>query len=299
MKTNYLGVILCLAILLTGIITACNKENSNSSGTIPAGQQKVQVSLNDGPVPNLTSVIVDIRFVEVKVDTGRTHHEDGYYDDDHEGDEGHGGEEGHHQGDHFGKWDTLNVTPGLYDLLKLRNGTDTLIASGFSHIGKITKLRITLGTNNSVTTDSTHQFPLPICNGSPYVYANIRSNTLDSLGTGQYLVRIDFNVAKSIEFEDGRFCLQPRLKSYCQKNSATIEGRVLPTEAHATVVVYNNSDSSFAIPGSSGEFELRGLTEGTYSVLFKSLLPFKDTTLLNIKVQKGIETKLPLITLHQ
>jgi hypothetical protein len=302
-RNTWLGLF-CFALLAACIITACNKESSSSSGIIPPGKQQVSVYLNDDPVPNLSSVIVDIRYVEVKVDTGEMHHEDSFYDDDHEGDDqqgndDHQGDEDHHHGDHFGKWDTLSVTPGLYDLLKLKNGTDTLIANGLSHIGKITKIRITLGPNNSVTTDSTHSFPLPICDSSPYVYANIRSNTIDSLGGGRFLIRIDFNVGKSIEFEDGQYCLRPKLKSYCVKTSGSIEGRVTPPEAHASIMVFNNTDSAFAIPEEEGEFKVRGLSEGTYSVLYKAVSPYKDTTLLNIQVQKGEETKLPTITLHQ
>jgi hypothetical protein len=301
LKGNFLLALFYFSLITACIITACNKENSNSSGTTPPGMQKVTVSLNDDPIPNLTSVIIDLRYVEVKVDTGREHHGDDFYDNDHEGDDHHHeGDEDHH-GDHFGKWDTLSITPGLYDLLKLRNGIDTLIANGFSHIGKITKIRITLGSNNSVSTDSTHSFPLPICDGSPYVYANIRSNSIDSLPGGQFAIHIDFNVGKSIAYEDGQYCLRPRIKTYCGKNSGSIEGMVLPWDAHAAVIVYNSSDTSYAIPEREGEFKVRGLSAGSYSVLFKSLslLPFKDTTILNIQVQNGMETKLPTITLHQ
>ncbi len=263
--------------------------------------QQVTVSLNDDPLPNLTSVIIDVRYVEVKVDTGKIHHDDDYYDDDHEGDDPRDeGDEDHH-GDHFGKWDTLSIKPGLYDLLKLRNGTDTIIANGFSHIGKITKIRITLGPNDSVSTDSIHTYPLPICDGSPYVYANIRSNSIDSLPGGKFVIHLDFNVERSIEYEDGHYCLRPEIKVYSKQNSGSIEGMVLPPEAHANVIIFNNSDTAYAIPEDEGEFEVRGLSAGSYSVMFKpvSLLIFKDTTLLNVQVQNGMETKLPTITLHQ
>jgi hypothetical protein len=295
---NYWLALLSFSLITACIITACNKENSNSA--TPPGMQKVTVSMNDDPIPNLTSVTIDLRYVEVKVDTGKVHHGDDFYDDDHEGDDHHHEGDEDHQGDRFGKWDSLSITPGLYDLLKLRNGVDTIIANGFSHIGKITKIRITLGPNNSVSTDSTHNFPLPICDGSPYVYANIRSNSIDSLGGGQFAVHINFNVARSIEYEDGQYCLRPVIKTYCGKNSGSIEGVVLPGEAHANVIVYNSSDTSYTIPEREGKFELRGLSAGSYSVLFKpvSLIPYKDTTLLNIQVQNGMETKLPAITLH-
>jgi hypothetical protein len=298
--------LVCLSLIVLAFFSACNKESSNGSVTVPEGMQKVTVSLNDDPLPNLASVIVDIRYVEVKVDTSGGHHDDRYYDDDHEGDEDHhegendhheGDDNGHH-GDHFGKWDTLAIAPGKYDLLKLKNGADTLIANSFSHKGKITKIRITLGTDNSVSTDSTHSFPLPICSGSPYVYANIRSTSIDSLGGGQFAIHVDFNVARSIVFEDGQFCLRPRIKTYCHSHSGGIEGKVLPSEAKASVLIYNSTDTANALPEREGEFEVRGLTAGTYSVLFRATAPYKDTTLSNINVQDGQETKLPDITLH-
>ena len=304
-RNMWLGIF-SIALASAFAIVACNKENSASSA-IPAGKQSVLVSLNDDPIPDLTSVLIDIRYVEVKVDTGRVHHEDDYYDDDHEGDrnEQYGqnndneGDNEHHHGDRFGKWDTLTVTPRIYDLLKLKNGKDTLIANGLSHIGKITKIRITLGPNNSVSTDSAHTYPLPICNGSPYVYLKVKSDAIDSLPGGQHMIRIDFNVAKSIEFEDGEYCLRPVLKTYCIKTTGSIAGRVLPRHAHPLIMAYNSTDTAYAMPEEEGEFEIRGLKEATYSVQFKAKTPYKDTTLTNIQVQKGKETKLPTITLHQ
>ena len=294
---NAVFVWVSLIVISLAIITACNKESSNSSGNVPSGKQKVSVSLNDGPAANLTSVVVDIRYVEVKVDTGEMRHDDRYYDDDHEGDDREDNGENHHS-DHFGQWDTISIAPGLYDLLKLRNGIDTLIASGLTPIGKITKIRITLGSNNTVSTDSTHQFPLPICNGSPYIYANIRSVSLDSISATQFIVHLDFNVARSIRFDDGQYCLKPQLKSYCNKNSGSIEGIVLPAAAHAYVEVLNNTDTALAIPEDKGEFKVNGLSPGTYSVIYKSVASYQDTTLTNITVIQGNETKLPTITLH-
>jgi hypothetical protein len=287
-----------LTVISMTIITACNKEGSNSSGSVPAGKQKVSVSLNDGPVANLTSVVVDIRYVEVKVDTGEIRHDDRYYDDDHEGDDHREDNGVNHHGDHFGNWDTISIAPGLYDLLKLRNGIDTLIASGITPAGKITKIRITLGSNNTVSTDSTHQFPLSICDGSPYIYANIRSVSLDSISATQFIIHLDFNVARSILFDDGQFCLKPQLKSYCNKNSGSLEGIVLPTAAHAYVEVINSTDTALAVPEDKGEFRLNGLSPGNYSVIYKSVASYQDTTLANITVVQGNETKLPTITLH-
>jgi hypothetical protein len=291
-----------LSVILVSVFLffACSKENS-SSNNAPAGMQSVAVSLNDGPTDGLTSVQVDIRYVEVKVDTGIIHHSDQYYDDDHEGDEdNHGGSQGDedHHGDRFGKWDTLNVNAGVYDLMKLMNGKDTLIANSFAHQGKITRIRITLGPNNSVTTDSSKTFPLSICNGSPYIYVRVPSTSIDTLQGGQSMIRLDFDIARSIRFDDGQYCLNPVLRSWCHRTSGSIEGSVMPAEAHAAIMAFNSADTAFALPGREGEFEIRGLSPGTYSVLYRAFPPFQDTALTNINVQQGVETKLPVVTLH-
>ena len=157
LQTKLWWGMLFLAVISSVAITACKKENSASNDSpVPAGKQNVSVYLNDDPIPHVLKVLVDIRYVEVKVDTGRAHHDDDFYNDDHDRDND------HHDGDHFGKWDTLSVTPRVYDLLRLKNGTDTLIGSGLTNLGKITKIRITLGNDNVIWTDSTHSFPLPI-----------------------------------------------------------------------------------------------------------------------------------------
>lgn len=279
------------AVLTVGIIS-CKKETSTTSQA-PAGKQSVAVYLNDDPIPNLLKVLVDIRYVEVKVDTGNTNYNDDYYDNDYDDDD----DRQHH--DQYGRWDTLSITPRVYDLLKLKNGVDTLIANGYANAGKITKVRITLGTNNVVWTDSTHSFPLTLCDNNPYLYVKIESNSFETLPNGQVRIRIDFDVAKSIEFENGVYCLKPKLKSYSDKTTGQIEGVVKPWQAHTLVKVYNATDTAYAIPEDDGEYKIKGLKPATYSVLFKAVLPYRDTTVSNVTVTAATKTSIPLITLYQ
>ena len=280
-------------VVVTTIIVSCSKEKSVTTNNAPAGKQGVLVYMNDDPVPNLFKVLVDIRYVEVKVDTGVAHHDDDYYNDDHDGDND------HQDHDLFGQWDTLSVTPRIYDLLKLKNGVDTLIASSYANIGKITKIRITLGPNNTVWTDSTHSYTLPLCDNNPFIYVKVRSNTIDTLSTGQVRIRIDFDVAKSVEFENGGYCFEPKLKCYSDNTSGKIEGMVKPREAHAMIKVYNNTDTAYAIPEEDGEYKIRGLKPASYSVLFKAMSPYRDTLVNNVPVQIGQTTTIPVITQRQ
>jgi hypothetical protein len=293
MKTS--NRVLLAALLCTVIITAiisCQKGTSSYNSS-PAGKQSVQVYMNDDPVPDLYKVLVDIRYIEVKVDTGATHHDDDYYNNDHDGDND------HHDHDQFGKWDTLSITPRVYDLLKLKNGVDTLVANNYAHTGKITRMRITLGPNNVVWTDSTHSYPLPICDNRPYIYIRVMSNTIETLANNQIRIRVDFDVAKSVEFENGTYCFEPKMRCYQDNTTGKIEGIVKPRDAHALIKVFNNTDTAYAIPEEGGEFRIRGLKPSTYSVLYKARIPYKDSLVNNIQVQAGQETNLPSVTLHQ
>lgn len=274
-------------------LVACNKENSLQN-QIPPGKQSVTIRLNDDPIPDLTNVWVDIRFVEVKVDTGRMHHEDGDYDHDEDGDDD------HHSHDGYGIWDTLKVTPGVYDLLKLRNGVDTVLATGFASKGRIHKIRVTLGTNNSISKDSgVTKIPLSICEGKPYVYVKVKGEHIDSVNNGQIHIKLDFDIARSIKMDDGHYCLKPQIKSYSDRSSGKLEGKVLPADAMAMPMAYNNTDSALAKPEHDGEFKICGLKPGTYSLRFNPVNGYKDTTITGIIIIPGKEVKIPTITLRK
>ena len=281
---------LTLLAILAGIIifNSCKKDTSDNESS---GKQEVTVYLNDDPSHDFTKVLVDIQYVEVKVDTSHNGHHDHGHD--------HDGDDDHHGWDEYGQWDTLGITPGTYDLLRLRNGVDTLLASGLVSQGRITKIRFTLGTNNSVWTDSVTSQPLSICDNRNYVYASLLSNSIDTLANGQSVIRIDFDVERSIRRRNGQYCLQPYIRSFCRSRTGEIEGQVLPAGIVTIVKAYNATDTAYAIPWFNGSFKIRGLNEGTYDVLFDPLLPYQDTTITGVQVTRGHETELPAVTLHQ
>lgn len=298
MKTplRLLSVLALVLVFVLFSMVSCQKEinGATAASIAPAGQQKIQLFMNDHEDFNFTKVLVDIRRVEIKIDTGK-HHDDDYYDHDDDDDDD------HHGRDHYGYWDTLNVRAGIYDLLRLRNGIDTLLADGFTANGYISKIRITLGSNNSVWKDSVQSYPLTLCDKSPYVYVKIRSNTIDTIPGGGVRINIDFDVQKSIKGKrsNTEFCLRPEIKSYAHSHSGELEGKVFPRAANPVVTVYNATDTATARPDREGEFKIKGLKPAVYSVKYSGDAPYKDTTLTNITVKKGDDTKLPTITLKQ
>lgn len=276
------------AVAAVLIFYSCKKDASDSS---TSGKQEVTVFLNDDPSHDFTKVLVDIQYVEIKVDTSHNGHHD--HDNDHDGDDD------HHGHDQYGQWDTLGITPGIYDLLRLRNGVDTLLASGLVSQGRITKIRFTLGSNNAVWTDSTTSQPLTICDNRNYVYASLLTNSIDTLSNGQAIIRIDFDVERSIRRRNGQYCLQPYIHAYCRSRTGEIEGKVLPPGVITVIKAYNATDTAYAIPWFNGSYKIRGLNEGTYDILFDPLLPYLDTTITGVQVTRGHETHIPDVVLHQ
>ncbi len=287
MKLSFLFLSLVSAAVF--IFSACTKEFSGNGSE----QQQLQVYLTDNPA-DFDKVLVQINAVEVKLDTSSHQTDDSWGDrngsrdlDDDDHNRGH---------DDFGQWDTLNITPGNYDLLRLRNGVDTLLAQG-SVKGKIRKIRITIG-SVTVIKDNISD-PVALLPGVlNYLYIKVHDEHMQSSGRDRKLW-IDFDVSRSIVEINGKFYLRPVLKPFCDKNSGELEGKVVPKEAGAVVKVFNATDTSTAIPGREGEFKLRGLSAGVYSVLYQGANGYKDTTIANVTVGKGKDNKLPLVTLRK
>src|SRR5882757_1163285 len=120
-NANRLWLACTLVLTISLIFYACNKDTS--SDNIPPGNSKFSVFLADGPT-DYQKVLIDIQRIEVKLDTCRRNSDDDHdqpgCDDDHD-----------QHNSNCEIWTTLNTNAGVYDLLTLRNGLDTLLASGF------------------------------------------------------------------------------------------------------------------------------------------------------------------------
>ena len=290
--SNFKKIFTGLAVLTSATIlflVACQKETSVSG---VQNAKKLSVFLTDDPC-EFDSVFIDIRYVEVKLDTTREHG-----DDDTFGDRDNDGDDDHEHHDNFGFWDTLSVTPGVYNVMTLRNGVDSLLGTANIPHGSVRKIRITLGTNNSVVVGGVSK-PLNLFPGTNnYIYIRLHHEDLDDVDNN-LRVWLDFNVCSSVISYNGQYYLRPFIRPFCSEHAGSIEGTVLPLDAHPFVEAYNSSDTAAAIPGEEGRYKIRGLKEGTYNLLFKAFNGYKDSLVSNIKVIKGLETKVPVVTLHK
>ncbi len=284
------GSIAMLALVMMIFLSSCQKETNGADTGNNA--RRLSLYLTDDPC-NFDSLFVDIKFVEVKLDTNRSH-----MDDDHFGDNDDDGDDDEHHNDNFGRWDTLTINPGVYNILKFRNGIDTLLGTANLPAGKIRKIRITLGTNNRVVVNGISK-PLNLLPGiNKYVYIKIHKDDEDDDNTTNTFMWLDFDVCGSVKLINGQYYLKPFLKPFSKKNYGEIKGRVMPAAAHAFVTARIGTDSATAIPEADGKYKIRGLKPGMYTVSFRGSAGYRDTTIAAVQVQKHVETELPLITLH-
>src|SRR5580692_7423123 len=280
MKTMSAWLTAIVGITAVLSIVACNKNNSsNSNPNIPKGESQLSVYMMDAPV-QYDSVLINIQQVIVEVDTSQTQSTPDnprQWDNDWCG-------VGRGPNNKSVIWDTLNITPGIYNLLALRNGTDTLLSSGLYPTGKILKIQITLGSDNSVYTDSTTSYPLEVFGPNPYFTINVSRTNVDDVTNNDFKIWLHFNLARSIFFWNGEFLLQPYFTVFNDMMAAKVQGQVLPHGAGALVMGVNGTDTIYAVPFWSGQYQFRNVPAGTWSFTFKGTTGYSDTTISSIAV---------------
>lgn len=289
-----------LGLLMLGSFAACTKNASINAGSQPGpNQSKLSVFMTDAP-GFFDSVNIDIQSIEVKIDTADRSWTDslnrGEMDQEwHRGNELSQDDWGD---DDHAVWDTLQIVPGVYDLLQFANGLDTMFSSAILPQGKILAIKLSLGDNNSVVKDSV-TYPLNLLPEWHAVYIRLHGEDFEKVATNNFKIWIDFDMGHSIISYNGKFYLRPILKAFAVNNTARIEGQVVPHDAFPVIEVYNATDTGYAIPREDGYFMVRGLAPGTYSVFINASNPYQDTTISNVSLQAGPATNLGKITLHQ
>ncbi len=298
MKTRFIAYAVVLFMLLTGIFYACTKQGS-SANNIPANQQKVSLYLTDGP-GFFDSVFIDINTVTVIVDTCQRDNI-GPFGDDH-GDDHHDGD--HHGDDNFDTAcsisDTLNFNAGVYNLAGLRNGIDTILASGNIPKGRVRRIIVTLGPNNYLVKNGV-KYPLnTFSDTDTRIVIKLFGDEFQTSSSNINDLWLDFDVERSIiRLWDGKFYLRPVIRIFAEERTATISGDVIPQDAFPVISVFSGQDTLYALPNDDGRFMVRGLPTGTYSVFINSSNGYSDTTINHVNVTVGTNTDIGTIELHK
>jgi hypothetical protein len=163
-----LNAYLLLALSALGIFAACKKES---------GSTTLRIKLTDAPA-SYEEVNIDLREVRLKFESDTS------------------------------SWVTLQTRAGIYNLLKLQNGIDTLISEVTLPQTNVKEVRLVLGDNNTIKAGGIIS-PLVIPSGSESglkikVNKQLR-NSIDS-------ITVDFDAALSVAHEHNGYKLRPVLR---------------------------------------------------------------------------------------
>lgn len=267
-----------LLALLSGVLYSCQKDvTSDGTANTPSKPHAVTIYLTDHQTPVFDSVFIDLQRLEIKLEDD-TLPNDG--------------------------WVNLNIRAGVYNILRFRNGLDTLFASGTLPNARLKKIRLTLGTRNSVMKDGI-SYNLRVKDEDREVIAELDESNFDITTPGQVLFWIDFDAGNSIQVDNSGsgsgngYRLKSHIKIFSRSRSGRIEGKVLPMAADPIVKAVIGSDTATAIPDDDdGEFKIVGLRPGTYQVLIDGQNGYNDTLINNVMVRQNEDTHLPVITLR-
>lgn len=251
--------LICLLLFATTILSySCKKESdSTKSG-------RLDVYLSDNPVL-YDEVNIDIQAVEVHSDANG--------------------------------WQTIATNVGILNLLDYANGPDTLIASAALGVGRISQIRLVLGSNNTVVINGTSfNLDTPSAQESG-LKLNINA---DILPGAVYAMELDFDAARSIVVTgSGKYILKPVIRVITTGANGGVRGFADPAISRPTVYAIIGTDTTATIANLNGYFEINGLASGSYTVVFDPLAPFVARTINGVSVTTGLFTDMGGVTIVQ
>lgn len=254
-------LIACAAIIFT---TSCNKNDKSGEG-----KAKFQVYLTDAPA-SYDEVLIDVKDVMIN-----------------------------YSGDSSNGWQSLGqVYPGTYDILKLVNDQDTVLADAEIQTGKIEQIRLVLGPNNYVRVGG-QLIPLQTPSAQQ---SGLKLNVHQDVQEGMlYKLTLDFDASRSIvKTGNGKYILKPVIRTALEAVGGSIKGSVSPGNIPSAVYAIQGSDTLAGTTTSNGQYFIKGLAAGSYTVGFRpSDYPTHQMdSLLNVPVTTGNVTTAATLTLH-
>jgi hypothetical protein len=193
-------------------------------------------------------------------------------------------------------WKALEVNTGVYDLLKLTDGLDTLLGEIEIPAGNISQIRLKLGNDNTIKVDDeTYNLTTPSGQQS-----GLKLQVHEILQEGiTYKILLDFDVARSIvETGASQYKLKPVIRTITEAQDGAIKGIVEPIDATPAVYAIVGTDTvGTTYCNEAGEFLIRGLPEGSYLVSFQPKTGYSPKSVESVEVEVGAVTDLETITI--
>jgi hypothetical protein len=266
MKTKLLIFTLILPLIAITVLNSCKKDNKSD------GTARLQVYLTDDP-GDYEAVYIDVKDVQINVTN-----------------------------DTSGGWQSLQgVHAGVYDLLKLVNDDDTLLADANIPSGKLHQMRLVLGTENYVKIQGTTQLiklETPSAQQSG-LKLNIQMDVQDGI---LYTILLDFDVSKSIvKTGNAKYLLKPTIRTVLNAVGGSVKGVVMPKDFQSKVCAVQGVDTiACTYTDATGGYLFRGLPAGSYDFYYNpSNVAYQDSLRTGISIQFNTVTKIDTTFLHQ
>jgi hypothetical protein len=218
-------------------IFSCQKSSVNSN----SDQPRLQLRLTDNPIVGVKEVWVDIKQVEIIV------------------------------GDSSSPVILSGVHAGVYNLLELTGGKDTLLADALIPSGTISQIRLILGDNNYIITPAGEKISLKTPSAQQ---SGLKVQLHQEVSGGLlYQLTLDFDVARSIVFagNSGNVILKPVLRVISfVPSGGNLSGVVAPDSVLTSVIAIQGLDTiaSAFTNTSNGAYYLKDIPAGNYSLSF-------------------------------
>ena len=266
MRKILVAFVFVLTIVSLPFLISCKKNGAGD------GTARLQVYLTDDP-GDYQAVYIDVKDVQINV-----------------------------TGDTDNGWQSLKgVNAGVYDLLRLVNDEDTILADAEIPSGRLHQIRLVLGTENYVKLEGTTdliKLETPSAQQSG-LKLNIQYDVTDER---LYTILLDFDVAKSIvNTGNSKYILKPTIRAILNAVGGTIKGVVMPKDFQTAVYAVQGVDTiATTFTGSTGGYIIKGLPAGSYDVFYRpSSITYKDSLRTGISVMFNTTTKIDTTFLHQ
>lgn len=267
MLTNTKKFTWLLALFLgTFAFVSCQKNGAAGSDDTA----RLQVRLTDNPNLNLSEVWVDVKEIQVGMeDTGMI---------------------------------TLaGSRPGLYNLLALTNGRDTLLSDAQIPAGTMSQIRLVLGTNNYAITKTGERIELTTPSAQQ---SGLKVQVHQTLTGGMlYRLILDFDAAKSIvqAGNSGKYILKPvlRILSFVP-SGGIVKGAVLPASVRTAIYAIKGPDTiatTYSDTTRMGAYLFYDIPAGSYNFSYVPQDTIHQTTQRSVAVTLGQTTTVDTVRL--
>jgi hypothetical protein len=196
-------------------------------------------------------------------------------------------------------WKSLDISPGVYNLLELTNGLDTLLGAVELPAGRISQVRLILGDDNTLKINGERKFLTTPSAQQSGLKLNVQQNLVEGIA---YTLLLDFDAARSIvrAGASGKYLLKPVIRAVTEATSGAVAGTLSePLAKPAVYAIIANDTLGTTFANDEGKFLIKGLQPGTYTISFSPATGYTINDINGVVITLGKLTTLGEVTVEE